>query len=89
MKAAPGAEMDDGLFDMVTIGDYNRRTLLLKGSLIYQGRHIEMSDTTVQHIQKIKIECDRDIWIDIDGEVPGHTPATIEMMPQALPVLLP
>ncbi len=88
MKAAPDAEMDDGFFDLVILGDYSKSTMLGKGSLIYQGKHLNMPDTTLQRIRKLHLTCDREIWIDIDGEVPGHTPATIEIIPQVLPIRL-
>jgi YegS/Rv2252/BmrU family lipid kinase len=87
MKIAPHAELNDGYFDIVTLGDYNRLELLLQGTSVYRGTHINHPKTSVRKARKLHAESDTDIWLDIDGEVPGRLPACFEIMPQCLPFM--
>lgn len=89
MKAAPDAIVDDGWLDVILVGDYHKAQLILEGSRIYRGTHIHMPQTRFHRVKKIHIEADRQIWIDVDGEVPGYLPATIEVIPRTLPICLP
>lgn len=86
MMMAPTAEPDDGLFDIVVMGDYGKLDVLTKGSHIYKGTHL--ADPLVRHLQGRHIEAtpltDTPILIDMDGEAPGRLPATFDMLPKAL-----
>ncbi len=89
MKAAPDAEMDDGLFDVVMIGDYSSTELILNGSKVYSGAHIHLPKTQVHRVNRLTVETDRPIPIDIDGELLGQPKAEYELLPQRLPLRLP
>lgn len=89
MKAAPEAEMDDGFFDVVVIGDYSSFELVMNGSKVYSGTHVHLPKTQVHRVSSLTIETDRPIPIDIDGELLGQPKAQYEMVPGILPVRLP
>ncbi|TNE47243.1 MAG: diacylglycerol kinase family lipid kinase [Deltaproteobacteria bacterium] len=89
MKAAPDAEMDDGLFDVVVIGDYSSAELILNGSKVYSGAHIHLPKTQVHRVSRLTVETDRPIPIDIDGELLGQPKANYELLHQRLPLRLP
>ena len=46
MKIAPDAKLDDGYFDVVTIGDANAFRLLTNAPRLYLGAHLRMSEVT-------------------------------------------
>src|SRR5439155_1668008 len=55
MQIAPGARMDDGLFDVVTIGALPARELLRNLPRIYSGTHL--SHPAVRHGQAQLVRC--------------------------------
>ncbi len=87
MKIAPDAIMDDGLFDVVIMGDLSKATVLLKSGTIYKGTHLEL-DKVEHHLARAvraeAIEGDPPVLIDMDGEQPGCLPATWSLVPGAL-----
>ena len=92
MKIAPDAKITDGLFDVIAIGDLGARKILTNAPRIYLGSHLSMQQ--VNHAlakkivarQAVKDEC---VMIEIDGELPGHLPATFQIVPGALRVRCP
>jgi YegS/Rv2252/BmrU family lipid kinase len=95
MKVAPMAELDDGVFDVVSLGAASKLRFAIESSTrIYTGEHIGKEG--VQHFRcdKVTIELlNKDVGdrflLDVDGEPLGRTPLSIEVMPGALEVLVP
>ncbi len=88
MKIAPEASLDDGLFDVVAIGDMDRLTVLTNSYRIYLGTHLGMRDV---HHARVKIVTARsgngeDVELEVDGELAGKLPATFEILPGALKI---
>jgi YegS/Rv2252/BmrU family lipid kinase len=89
MKVAPGASLDDGLFDVITIGDMGMSDLLLHGMDIYTGRHLQSPKVSLQRARRVDaapVEKDSVVLLDVDGEQPGRLPATFELITGALKV---
>jgi len=87
MYIAPNAQPDDGLFDIVVLGDVSKWYLLRRVPLIYRGGHLDDPHVTVVRGRKVVAEpADgaTNIMLDVDGETPGHLPATFEIVPNAL-----
>jgi YegS/Rv2252/BmrU family lipid kinase len=87
MWVAPHAALDDGLFDIVIQGDRTKAETLLGGSDIYKGKHLEDPKTQVVRGRRLTATSREVTLIDMDGEQPGRLPATIELVPRALPFL--
>lgn len=88
MKLAPGAKLDDGVLDLVLFHDIARRDILLqKPSWLFEGRHIEHPKVSVHHGRRFYVESEVETLLDLDGETIGRLPATITVLPRALPVL--
>lgn len=89
MQIAPDAVMDDGLFDVVVMGDLSKATVMLKSGTIYKGTHLDL-DKVEHHLARAvraeSIEGDPPMLIDMDGEQPGVLPATWRLMPTAMKV---
>src|SRR6185503_2747512 len=89
MKVAPNAALDDGLFDVVTLGDFGCGDLLFRGLDIYSGKHLKNPKVTVHRARKIEatpVDGAAEVLLDVDGEAPGRLPATFELLQGALKV---
>ena len=92
MKIAPDAKLDDGYFDVVTIGDANSFRLLTNAPRLYFGAHLRMSEVTHELAKQViarPANKDKEIRVELDGEVLGRLPSTFQIAPRALRVRFP
>ncbi|MDQ2937278.1 MAG: diacylglycerol kinase family lipid kinase [Acidobacteriota bacterium] len=92
MKIAPNAKLDDGWFDVVSIGDLGPARIIANAPRLYLGAHLSMSE--ISHVRVTKISArplnkDQRIQIEVDGELPGYLPAAFQILPKALRVRCP
>ena len=87
MKICPEALLDDGYFDLVTVGDMGRMEVLAKIHRIYSGQHLSMKavrSVRCQRLHVASVDGGAKIPLEIDGETPGRLPATFEIVKGAL-----
>ena len=87
MKICPEARLDDGVFDLVAIGDLTRTQVVANIGRLFGGTHLEMEQVTHARITRLTaepVETGAEIPVELDGETPGHLPATFEILPGAL-----
>jgi diacylglycerol kinase (ATP) len=89
MMICPEAEPDDGLLDVLTIGDLTKRDLLLTLPKTYRGRHLPHPKAELLRGAVVEVETDAPIPVQLDGEQPGTTPARFEILPRALRLRVP
>lgn len=92
MMVAPNAELDDGLFDVIAMGDFGFGDLLKSGRRLYQGTHLTMDKVTARRARVVEaepIDPGAVIELDVDGENPGRLPARFELVPSALTIVVP
>ena len=92
MMVAPHAELDDGQFDVVAMGDFGFGDLLKSGRRLYKGTHLTMDKVTARRARVIDaepIDPASVIELDVDGENPGRLPARFELVPSALWLVVP
>ncbi len=91
MKIAPNAVVNDGLLDVVNIGDIRTAKILLRGYTLYTGAHLELPEVKSTLARRIEVAPvgDEEIHIETDGELPGRLPAVFEVVPAALKVRVP
>ena len=92
MKIAPQAKLDDGQFDVITIGDMSALRILTNAHKLYRGTHLEMEDVYQARARIVTARPARKqekVAIEVDGELPGYLPATFEILPGALRVRCP
>jgi len=89
MMMCPEAEPDDGLFDVLLIGDVTKRDLLFVLPKTYRGKHLPHPKLEVLRGRVVNIDADEPLPIEIDGEQPGTTPARFEIVPKALRLRVP
>jgi diacylglycerol kinase (ATP) len=87
MRIAPGARLDDGLLDVVVIGDLTKADFLATFPKVYAGRHLEHPQVTVYHARRVELDADRPRAVYADGEPAGELPMAFEVEPAALAVL--
>ena len=83
MRVAPDATADDGLFDAVLIGDVTKPEFLTTFPKIYRGTHVGHPKVEVLRARSIAVDAAEPLPVVLDGEQPGTTPATFEIVPGA------
>jgi YegS/Rv2252/BmrU family lipid kinase len=89
MKICPEALLDDGLLDLVIVGNLGRAGVIANIHRIYSGMHLTMKEVQGARVRRLKVApADRaaKIPLEVDGETPGHLPASFELLPGALRV---
>ncbi|MFD7261958.1 diacylglycerol kinase [Streptomyces sp. NPDC059874] len=86
MRICADAVPDDGLFDVVVVGDCSRATLLKVFPQVYKGRHLDHPKVTVHRAAKVTLEA-AGVTAYADGEPLGPLPVTAECVPGAVRIL--
>jgi YegS/Rv2252/BmrU family lipid kinase len=89
MKLAPDARPDDGLFDVVLIGDVGKVDFLTTAPKLYSGGHVSHPKVEVVRSTRVTVDGADPLPIELDGEQVGTTPVTFEVVPGALRVRVP
>lgn len=92
MMIAPDAKLDDGLFDIINIGDMTTLKIISNAYSLYRGTHLrleEVKSTLVKKIDIAPLDSSHEILLETDGEIPGRLPATFEIIPKAIRVRVP
>jgi diacylglycerol kinase (ATP) len=92
MKIAPDAQLDDGLFDVVAMGDLGLRELIMNSRRVYKGTHLTLDKVSVRRakvVQADPADPGESVELDVDGETPGLLPARFTVMPRALDIVAP
>jgi diacylglycerol kinase (ATP) len=89
MMICPQAEPDDGLFDVLLIGNLTKRDLLLTLPKTYRGKHLPHPKAELLRGSTVEIEAAEPLPVELDGEQPGTTPAQFELVPRALRLRVP
>ncbi len=84
MNFAPGAKVDDGLFDIVVIHKQSIPSRLLNFPRIYSGTHVNLSWISCFRGRNIKVTSNEKVPAEADGEFLGYLPCTIEVLPHSL-----
>ena len=84
MAMTPDAEPDDGLLDVLVIGDITRRDLALTLPKVYRGTHLPHPKVEALRGRRVVVRAATPLPVELDGEQPGTTPATFEIVPGAL-----
>jgi diacylglycerol kinase family enzyme len=89
MKLAPEAEPDDGLFDVILIGDVTKADFVTTSPKLYSGKYVAHPKVEVLRSGTVVVDAPRPLPVELDGEPSGTTPARFEVVPGALGVRVP
>ncbi len=88
LMPAPHAELDDGLFDVVVIGDLDFKTIRRHLKDLRAGTHLSIPGVTSQRGREvITVSTDR-AMLDLDGELVGYDPTRFQVVPGAIDLLV-
>jgi YegS/Rv2252/BmrU family lipid kinase len=90
MYAAPNAELDDGLLDVVSLSEMSKVRFLTKVlPKVREGTHVDLPEACTHRAAEVRIEADRPFAVYADGDHAADLPATVTLLPRALRVLVP
>ena len=86
MWLAPEASQDDGVFDVLLIGDVTKLDFITTAPKLYKGRHLTHPKVELLRSPSADVDAATPLPVETDGEVAGTTPAHFEIEPRALKV---
>jgi diacylglycerol kinase (ATP) len=91
MMIAPDAKVNDGLLDIVNVGDIGTLKVLLNAWSLYRGTHHRLDEVKSTLARRVEVSPmgDETVLIETDGELPGRLPAVYEVVPAAMRVRVP
>jgi YegS/Rv2252/BmrU family lipid kinase len=89
MFIAPNAELDDGEFDIVTIGEVGKLRFVGNLPKVFKGTHVEDDEVRVFRAQHLELSASKPFPVYADGEHLTDLPAALRVLPGALSVLVP
>lgn len=90
MYAAPAAELDDGLLDVVYCGEISRLRFLTRIlPRVFKGTHVQDPNVHQFRTAAVRISADRPFTVYADGDPIGDLPVTVRIVPGAIDVLCP
>jgi len=89
MFVAPDAELDDGMFDVVMVGEGGKLRFVGNLPKVFKGTHVELDDVRVFRASHLELSASRPIPVYADGEHLTDLPAALRVLPRALSVIVP
>ena len=89
MRISPGAQPDDNLLNISRVGVLGRLEVIRRFPRIINGRYVE--DKRVDYFtgKRLEIDANPTAELQADGDIIGTTPATIDLLPGALRLVVP
>lgn len=87
MRQTPDALPDDGLLDVTVIKEMGRLEIIKNLRLLYDGTILSHPKVDGYRCRNLKIESESLLFIESDGELLGHTPAEIGIIPSAVNIV--
>jgi YegS/Rv2252/BmrU family lipid kinase len=86
MKIAPGAEPDDGYFDLVLVDDMKKFEIVRNSRHLYTGKLHKHPKVTIKKARNIKVfsESGEPVNIEYDGEAGQATPAEYQILEKSI-----
>jgi YegS/Rv2252/BmrU family lipid kinase len=89
MKVAPKAKLDDGLLDVITVGEVGKLRFVANLRKVFNGTHIDDEQVHMSRASRVEITASRPFPVYADGEHLTELPVSVRILPRALSVLAP
>jgi YegS/Rv2252/BmrU family lipid kinase len=89
MRIAPEAELDDGLLDVITVGEVGKLRFVANLRKVFNGTHTDDEQVTMFRASRVEITASRPFPVYADGEHLTELPVSVRVLPRALSVLAP
>lgn len=87
IRSAPRAHLDDGLLDVVQVGDPGFIQKLLSTPKLRSGAFVELPHVTYSTARRVEANAETTVHFETEGEVIGALPATFEIIGERLKVI--
>ncbi len=84
MRCAPMARPDDGLLEVIAVGDFSKTEVVSGLSSFIKGTYLDMAKVKHCSAQSLTLTSEERVLFELDGELVGALPACISILPQAL-----
>lgn len=84
MMVAPMADLEDGILEIVILGDLGIPERIKLGGAIRTGAHLNMPQIEHFRAKHVVADSPETVLFDIDGEQPGSLPAEFKVLPKIL-----
>jgi YegS/Rv2252/BmrU family lipid kinase len=88
MFIAPNARWDDGLFDVILLGDFGKIETVMNLPRLYRGTHLTHKKVTELRARQLSVQAQERMFLQAEGELVGEAPVTFSILPQALKILM-
>jgi YegS/Rv2252/BmrU family lipid kinase len=89
MYIAPNAELDDGEFDVVSIGEGSKLSFLLGLKDVLKGNHLGKDSVDVFRASRLQIDASRPFPVYADGDHLTDLPVSLRVLPRSLSIIVP
>jgi YegS/Rv2252/BmrU family lipid kinase len=89
MYIAPNAELDDGEFDIVAVGEVGKLRFVGNLPKVFKGTHVEEDEVRVFRAPHLELTASQPFPVYADGEHLTDLPASLRILPKALSILAP
>jgi YegS/Rv2252/BmrU family lipid kinase len=89
MFIAPDAELDDGEFDIVAVGEGSKLRFVGNLPKVFKGTHVEEEQVRVFRARHLELSASHPYPVYADGEHLTDLPASLRVLPRALSVIVP
>jgi len=87
MKISPNSKTDDGLFHVITLGDWGTLEFLMNVPRVYNGTHLVHPKVKEYVGREVTVEAEGRMFLQAEGDLFGEAPATFKILPHTLQVL--
>lgn len=87
MYIAPPADVQDGEFDVVILGDFTKPELVVNVPRVYKGTHLTHPKVQIHKARQVHAQARERMLVQADGELVGQAPASFHIVPRVLRVI--
>jgi YegS/Rv2252/BmrU family lipid kinase len=88
MYIAPNAQLDDGEFDVVSIGEDSKLRFLLGLKDVLKGKHLNKDSVEVFRASRLELDASRPFPVYADGDHLTDLPVSLRVLPRSLSILV-
>jgi YegS/Rv2252/BmrU family lipid kinase len=89
MLLAPDADLSDGEFDVVMVGETGKLRFLSNLPKVFKGTHVDEEELRIFRAPRLELSASRPFAVYADGEHLTDLPASLRLLPRALSVIVP
>jgi YegS/Rv2252/BmrU family lipid kinase len=89
MLLAPDASLQDGLLDVVMVGDVPKRRFLRLLPTVFKGEHVRQPNVRITRAREVEVSAERPFTMYADGDPVGELPLVVRALAAAVRVVVP